>query len=129
MFNITFLFSEIFTLNLIFFNLITIIFIILYSYGLFTHSHILSAKRIDLEKTSSYECGFNPYIQTRTNFDFKFYIISIIFLVFDLEIIMLLPIGLLITLNLTAGTMIILTYIFLFILILGLIIETKANLF
>ena len=46
---------------------------------------------IDTEKLTSYECGFHPFLDARNPFDFKFYLIAIIFLVFDLEIIFLFP--------------------------------------
>jgi NADH-ubiquinone oxidoreductase chain 3 len=45
-------------------------------------------------KVSAYECGFNPiYGQTRSNFQIHFYIVAMLFLVFDLEILLLLPIA------------------------------------
>jgi NADH-quinone oxidoreductase subunit A len=40
----------------------------------------------DSEKSSSYECGFDPYEDARNNFDIRFYLIAILFLVFDLEV-------------------------------------------
>ena len=125
--NNIFLIKEIFNNKIILFYLLTCTYIGIYVYSILKHSNIASPRRLDLEKTSSYECGFNPYIQTRTKFDFKFYIISIIFLVFDMEIILLLPISLLLLLG--AGMTVILTYLFLFVLVLGLIIEYNANLF
>jgi len=45
----------------------------------------------DREKGSSYECGFEPFEDARTNFDIHFYIIGILFLIFDLEIAFLYP--------------------------------------
>jgi NADH-quinone oxidoreductase subunit A len=118
--------KEIFELKSIFFNLLIITCIMLNSYMLIKYSFFFTPKRIDMEKTSSYECGFNPYIQSRTKFDFKFYIISTIFLVFDIEIVLLLPIGLLLLYIITKLSLI---YVFLFILIFGLVIELSAKLF
>ena len=46
---------------------------------------------LDNEKLSSYECGFNPFLDARSPFDTKFYIIAIIFLIFDLEVAFLFP--------------------------------------
>jgi NADH-quinone oxidoreductase subunit A len=43
------------------------------------------------EKSSSYECGFEPFGDARTNFDVHFYIVGILFLIFDLEIVFLYP--------------------------------------
>jgi len=45
----------------------------------------------DVEKISAYECGFHPFQDTRNKFDVRFYLIAIIFLIFDLEIMFLLP--------------------------------------
>ena len=50
--------------------------------------------KIDLEKTSIYECGFTPYTQARSTFDIKFYLVSLLFIVFDVEILFLFPFGL-----------------------------------
>jgi NADH-quinone oxidoreductase subunit A len=46
---------------------------------------------IDNEKLTAYECGFHPFLDTRNPFDFKFYLIAIIFLIFDLELIFIFP--------------------------------------
>jgi NADH-quinone oxidoreductase subunit A len=45
----------------------------------------------DTEKLSAYECGFNPFDDSRSEFDVRFYIIAILFLIFDLEISFLFP--------------------------------------
>lgn len=45
----------------------------------------------DLEKTSSYECGFLPFDDARIRFDVHFYVIGVLFLIFDLEIVFLIP--------------------------------------
>lgn len=52
---------------------------------------ILIRKHIDAEKLSAYECGFHPFEEPRQNFNVRFYLVSIIFMVFDLEIIFLFP--------------------------------------
>jgi NADH-quinone oxidoreductase subunit A len=52
---------------------------------------LLSKKQNDLEKLSSYECGFNPFETPRSEFDIKFYIVAILFIIFDLEISFLFP--------------------------------------
>lgn len=44
------------------------------------------------QKTSAYECGFNPFQDARIKFDVQFYLVCILFLLFDLEISFLLPI-------------------------------------
>lgn len=45
----------------------------------------------EIEKLSAYECGFNPYGDARYKFEIKFYLVGILFIIFDLEIIFLFP--------------------------------------
>lgn len=45
----------------------------------------------DVEKVSAYECGFDPFDDSRSKFDIRFYLVSILFIVFDLEISFLFP--------------------------------------
>jgi NADH:ubiquinone oxidoreductase subunit 3 (subunit A) len=45
----------------------------------------------DSEKLSAYECGFEPYEDTRHTFDVKFCVIAILFIIFDIEIMFLIP--------------------------------------
>jgi NADH-quinone oxidoreductase subunit A len=47
--------------------------------------------RVDSEKLSAYECGFEPFTSTRIRFDVTFSIIAILYLIFDLEIVILIP--------------------------------------
>lgn len=54
-------------------------------------SYLLSSKADDVEKLSAYECGFNPFEDSRKEFDIRFYIVAILFLIFDLEISFLFP--------------------------------------
>jgi NADH:ubiquinone oxidoreductase subunit 3 (subunit A) len=54
-------------------------------------SNILSEKKIDLEKISAYECGFDPFGDARHTFSIKFYLVAILFIIFDLEIVFLFP--------------------------------------
>ena len=54
-------------------------------------SYTLSNQKPDLEKLSSYECGFEPYEDTRNKFDVKFCVIAILFIIFDIEIMFLFP--------------------------------------
>jgi NADH-quinone oxidoreductase subunit A len=49
------------------------------------------SKTYDLELLSAYECGFNPFSDTRSAFDVKFYLVAIFFIIFDLEIIFFFP--------------------------------------
>ena len=53
---------------------------------------ILAVHKPDTEKLSPYECGFTPiYGQTRSQFSVHFYLVAILFLVFDLEILLIYP--------------------------------------
>jgi NADH-quinone oxidoreductase subunit A len=45
----------------------------------------------DAEKTSAYECGFNAFDDARMKFDIRFYLVAILFIIFDLEIALLIP--------------------------------------
>lgn len=52
---------------------------------------LLAAHKPDVEKNSPYECGFEPLHDSRKEFDVRFYLVSILFIIFDLEIIFLFP--------------------------------------
>ena len=45
----------------------------------------------DPEKNSAYECGFEPFMDARNKFDVRFYLVSLLFIIFDLEIAFLFP--------------------------------------
>ena len=47
---------------------------------------VLAPKSPDSEKLSAYECGFNAFDDARMKFDVRFYLISILFIIFDLEV-------------------------------------------
>ena len=57
-------------------------------------SYLLVYQSPELEKLSAYECGFEPYEDARHTFDIKFYLIAILFIVFDIETMFLIPWGL-----------------------------------
>ncbi len=52
---------------------------------------ILAVRHPDPEKVSAYECGFNAFDDARMKFDVRFYLVSILFIIFDLEIAFLFP--------------------------------------
>ena len=58
---------------------------------IFVLSFAVSSKADDVEKLSAYECGFNPFEDSRNEFDVKFYIVALLFMIFDLEISFLFP--------------------------------------
>jgi NADH-quinone oxidoreductase subunit A len=71
--------------------LASIIFSIAISIILFFIITLLVYSKKEIEKSSSYECGFHPFEDTRQKFNVRFYLVSILFLIFDLEIIFLFP--------------------------------------
>ena len=54
-------------------------------------SYALTSQKPESEKLSSYECGFEPYEDTRNKFDVKFCLVAILFILFDIEVVFLLP--------------------------------------
>lgn len=54
-------------------------------------SYIVAFQKPDREKNSAYECGFEPFENARSKFDVRFYLVSILFIIFDLEIAFLFP--------------------------------------
>ena len=54
-------------------------------------SFMVARQRPDTEKLSPYECGFEPFEDTRGRFDVRFYLVSILFIIFDLEVAFLFP--------------------------------------
>lgn len=54
-------------------------------------NYVLAPKAFYSEKVSAYECGFDPYGTPRSLFDIHFYLVSILFIIFDLEITFLFP--------------------------------------
>jgi len=93
---------------------------------LLTISYVLVQRDSYKEKISAYECGFEPFEDARNKFDIRFYIVAILFLIFDIEVIYLFPwvvsLGTLVN-NLGFQAMI----LFLIILILGFIYEIYMN--
>ena len=54
-------------------------------------SYLSAIHTPDAEKTSPYECGFEPFEVARNRFDVRFYIVAILFLIFDMEVAYLFP--------------------------------------
>ena len=69
-----------------FFVLVTII-----AFLLVFLSYILAEQKQDAEKISTYECGFESFDDSRQKFDIRFYLVAILFILFDLEIIFIMP--------------------------------------
>ena len=92
---------------------------------LFLLSYFLAVSSSDPEKLSAYECGFNPFEDARSQFDIRFYLVAILFIIFDLEISFLFPWALVIQAvgNLGFWTMV----VFLFILTIGFVYEWQKG--
>ena len=52
---------------------------------------LIAVRNPDPEKLSAYECGFNAFDDARMKFDVRFYLVSILFIIFDLEVAFLFP--------------------------------------
>lgn len=71
------------------------IFFIFFSFSLacilFLLLYLLVFRQVDFEKVSAYECGFNPFEDAYGRFDVRFYLVAILFLIFDLEVAFIFP--------------------------------------
>jgi NADH-quinone oxidoreductase subunit A len=54
-------------------------------------SYIVARQNPDPEKVSAYECGFEAFDDARSKFDVRFYLVAILFIIFDLEVAFLFP--------------------------------------
>ena len=52
---------------------------------------LIAVRRTNSEKTSCYECGFDPFDDARSRFDVRFYLVALLFLIMDLEILFCFP--------------------------------------
>ena len=86
---------------------------------------VISPKNPDKAKLSPYECGFEPIGDARGKFDVRFYLVGILFVIFDLEIAFLFPWAL--TLGRTGFVGYISMMVFLFVLTVGFIYEWKKG--
>ncbi len=59
--------------------------------GFMVAAWVLAPASPDKEKVSAYECGFNAFDDARMKFDVRFYLVSILFIIFDLEVAFLFP--------------------------------------
>lgn len=68
-----------------------ILFSLILSSVIIVLSYLLTYQKQDNEKISAYECGFSPFDDARSKFDVKFYLVSILFIIFDIEVSYLFP--------------------------------------
>ena len=78
-------------LNEYFTIILFLIISLILSCGFIVLNYVLAPKKPDPEKLSPYECGFEPFEDSRMEFDIRFYLVAILFIIFDLEIAFLFP--------------------------------------
>ena len=71
--------------------LVFLLIAILLAFIIVTLSYLLAVQNPETEKLSPYECGFEPYEDARNTFEIKFYLVAILFIIFDIETMFLLP--------------------------------------
>ena len=81
--------------NILSYNYIVILtcigFSLILGFIIFSLSYFISVQNPDSEKMSAYECGFEPFEDARNKFDVRFYIVAILFIIFDIEVVYLFP--------------------------------------
>jgi len=87
--------------------------------------NILAIKKYNKDKLEPYECGFEPFSDARSKFDIRFYLVAILFIIFDLEVAFLVPWA--ISLNMIGKTGFFSMMFFLFVLTIGFIYEWKKG--
>ena len=93
--------------------------------GMLLANAFLAPAKPDAAKNSAYECGFEAFSDARTKFDVRFYLVSILFIIFDLEIAFLFPWA--ITLGVTGLFGFVSMVIFLVVLTVGFLYEWKKG--
>lgn len=92
---------------------------------LLTAGRVIGPSKPSREKNSPYECGFEAFEDARMKFDVRYYLVAILFIIFDLEIAFLIPWA--VTLDTISGAAFAAMGIFLFILVIGFIYEWKKG--
>nr|DBA43877.1 TPA_asm: ND3 [Bombus polaris] len=109
-------------LIMMFYNLIMLVSLII----MFLNKFLSMNKKFNFEKNLPYECGFNPITKMNIPFSLPFYLISLTFLIFDIEIVLLIPLISFIQ-SLNFLYLFIMMIFFFFMLILSLIMEWSCN--
>jgi NADH-quinone oxidoreductase subunit A len=86
---------------------------------------VLGPRRPDPEKLSPYECGFEAFEDSRTKFDVRYYLVAILFIIFDLEIAFLFPWA--VSLDAIGGFGLLSMAVFLTVLVVGFVYEWKKG--
>jgi NADH-quinone oxidoreductase subunit A len=105
--------------------LVFVILGVLFGIGPILLGWLLAPNRPDSEKLSPYECGFEAFEDARMKFDVRFYLVAILFIIFDLEIAFLFPWAVVLDTIGLAGF--VAMALFLFILVVGFIYEWKKG--
>jgi NADH:ubiquinone oxidoreductase subunit 3 (subunit A) len=107
------------------YNIVLIVFFISLLIGVVfqTIGYLIAPNFINLDKQSAYECGFEPYGDARSTFEISYYKTSILFLLFDLELVFLTP-GCVVLIN---WMQLYVFYFFIFLLLLGFLYEWSIN--
>ncbi|MFY9589860.1 NADH-quinone oxidoreductase subunit A [Rickettsia endosymbiont of Halotydeus destructor] len=87
--------------------------------------NLLANKKYNKDKLEPYECGFEPFSDARAKFDIRFYLVAILFIIFDLEVTFLIPWAL--TLGKIGKIGFFSMMFFLFVLIIGFIYEWRKG--
>ncbi len=66
---------------------------IILAFVLYGLSYLMGSQVTDPEKVSAYECGYDPFDDARSKFDVRFYLVAILFIIFDLEVTFFIPLG------------------------------------
>nr|YP_010132235.1 NADH dehydrogenase subunit 3 [Mytella strigata]QQD89969.1 NADH dehydrogenase subunit 3 [Mytella strigata]WPM98360.1 NADH dehydrogenase subunit 3 [Mytella strigata] len=104
-----------------------VFFLLILSAVLIFVSMILSEKSVDSrEKNSPYECGFDPILSARSSFSLRFFLLAVLFVVFDVELSLLMPVVM--SLNVGFNYMSVLSsFLFIFILFAGIFHEWREG--
>ena len=87
--------------------------------------YILGPKKSNKEKTSAYECGFEAFDDAHMKFDVRYYLVAILFIIFDLEIAFLFPWA--VVLDTLGPFGLVSMFLFLLILVIGFVYEWKKG--
>jgi len=93
--------------------------------GVIVLSLLVAPRAPDKEKLSPYECGFEPFDDARRKFDIRFYLVAILFIIFDLEVAFLFPWA--VSLNTTGVAGLLSMLLFLGVLTVGFVYEWKKG--
>jgi len=105
--------------------LLFLVICVILGFIIFFIPYLFAQKIDDKEKLSTYECGFNPFEDSRSEFDVKFYLVAILFIIFDLELSFLFPFAL--CLDEVTGIGMFSMYLFLIVLTVGFYYEWKKG--